>query len=306
MGMKVTLTAADGFKLGAYRADPPGPNVRGGIVVIQEIFGVNHNIRSICDRLADTGYRAIAPQIFDRAEPNFESGYTVPEVTAARELAGRLDSAKMILDAAAAFDALKREGPVAIMGFCLGGTIAFEAATRFGGLTAAVCFYGGRIIGNADKKPKCPVQMHFGEEDDHIPMSDVEVIQQKRPECEIYTYPGAGHAFANEDRPSYELRSAKIAWQHSLAMLSRAFAAIKRPQFSAAPATPSEVKPAAKIAAKPKPQSKPKPQVKAKPPAKAAAKKSSAKKPKAKKRKVARKPAAKRKAAKRKSKARRR
>jgi carboxymethylenebutenolidase len=242
--MKLTLTAADGFKLGAYRADPPGPNVRGGIVVIQEIFGVNHNIRSICDRLADTGYRAIAPQLFDRVEPNFESGYTVPEVTAARELAGKLDSAKLILDAAAAFDALKREGPVAIMGFCLGGTVAFEAATRFGGLAATVCFYGGGIIRKADQKPRCPVQMHFGEEDGHIPMSDVEVIRQKRPECEIFTYPGAGHAFANEDRPSYELRSAKIAWQRSLAMLAHAFASITRPRSSAA-ASEAKPKPAA-------------------------------------------------------------
>jgi carboxymethylenebutenolidase len=289
--MKVTLTAADGFKLGAYRADPQGPNVRGGIVVIQEIFGVNHSIRSVCDKLADTGYRAIAPQLFDRAEPNFESGYTVPEVTAAREIAGRLDSAKMILDAAAAFDALKREGPVAILGFCMGGTIAFEAATRFGGLTAAVCFYGGKILREADKKPKCPVQMHFGEEDDHIPMSDVEVIRQKRPECEIYTYPGAGHAFANEDRPSYELRSAKIAWQRSLAMLSRAFASIKRSPFASAP---SDAKP------------KPKPVARKSPARKSPAKKAKAKKPKAKTRKTVRKPATRRKSPKRKSRTRRR
>jgi carboxymethylenebutenolidase len=270
MGTKLTLTAADGFRLGAYRADPPGPNVRGGIVVIQEIFGVNHNIRSVCDKLADTGYRAIAPQLFDRVEPNFESGYTVPEVTAARELAGKLDSAKLILDAAAAFDALKREGPVAIMGFCLGGTVAFEAATRFGGLTAAVCFYGGGIIRKVEQKPKCPVQMHFGEEDGHIPMSDVEVIRQKRPECEVFTYPGAGHAFANEDRPSYELRSAKIAWQRSLAMLARAFASIKRPPFSPVPAAKTKTTTKIKTKAKSKPQDEAKPQANAKSPAKKA------------------------------------
>ena len=265
MGTKCKLFAADGFRLGAYRADPPGPNVRGGIVVIQEIFGVNHNIRSVCDKLADTGYRAIAPQLFDRVEPNFESGYTVPEVTAARELAGKLDSAKLILDAAAAFDTLKREGPVAVMGFCLGGTVAFEAATRFGGLTAAVCFYGGGIIRKAEQKPKCPVQMHFGEDDNHIPMSDVEVIRQKRPECEVLTYPGAGHAFANEDRPSYELRSAKIAWQRSLAMLARSFAAIRRPPSSAAA---SEPKPKISTVTKPKAKAKPKPAAKTKPVAK--------------------------------------
>ena len=271
MGTKLTLTAADGFRLGAYRADPPGPNVRGGIVAIQEIFGVNHNIRSVCDKLADTGYRAIAPQLFDRVEPGFESGYTVPEVTAARELAGKLDGAKMILDAAAAFDALKREGPVAVMGFCLGGTVAFDAAARLGGLAAAVCFYGGGIARSAEQKPKCPVQMHFGEEDDHIPMRDVEIIRQKRPECEVFTYPGAGHAFANEDRPSYELRSAKIAWQRSLAMLAHAFAAIKPPPLSNA-------------AAKPKPKAEPKSKSRAE--AESPAKGSPVKKAKAKTRKA--------------------
>ncbi len=233
MGTKVTLEAADGFRLGAYRADPVGP-ARGGVVVIQEIFGVNHHIRSICDRLADAGYRAIAPQLFDRIEPNFESGYTVPEVAYARGLAGRVDWEKMVVDAFSAADALKRDGPVAIMGFCMGGSVAFLASTRFGGLAAAICYYGGQIARNADRKPKCPVQMHFGEDDEHISMDDVETIRQKRPECEIYVYHGAGHAFSNEDRSSYELRSAKIAWQRSLALLTRVFATAKSKQLAAA------------------------------------------------------------------------
>jgi carboxymethylenebutenolidase len=235
--MNVTLTAADGFKLSAYRADPAGP-VRGGVVVIQEIFGVNHHIRSVCDRLADAGYRAMAPQVFDRIEPNFESGYTVPEVTRARELAGQIDWAKMVLDASAAVDALKREGPVAIMGFCMGGSLAFLAATRLGGLAAAICYYGSRIVRDADSKPRCPVLMHFGGDDAHISMADVEIIRQKRPECEIHVYPGAEHAFSNDDRPSYELRSAKIAWQRSLALLSRVFASIKSKPVAAPTAAP--------------------------------------------------------------------
>jgi carboxymethylenebutenolidase len=235
MGTKVTLTAADGFEFGAYRADPAGP-VRGGVVVIQEIFGVNHHIRSICDRLADTGYRAIAPQVFDRVEPDFESGYSVPEVTYARELAGRVDWAKMMIDVSAAIDALKSEGPVAVMGFCMGGSVAFLAATRFGGLAAAICYYGGQIARNADRKPKCPVQMHFGGEDEHIPPDDVEAIRQKRPECEIHVYPGAGHAFNNDERSSYDLRSAAISWQRSLALLTRVFASAKaRKQGAGAP-----------------------------------------------------------------------
>ena len=242
MGTKTTLTAADGFRLGAYRADPSGPIARGGVVVIPEIFGVNHSIRSTCDRLADAGYRAMAPQMFDRIERDFESGYTVPEITYARELAGKADWAKMVLDASAAVDALKREGPVAIMGFCMGGSVAFLASTRLGSLSAAICYYGGQIVRHAETKPKCPVQMHFGEDDEHISMDDVESIRQKRPECEIHVYPGAGHAFANEDRPSYELRSAKISWQRSLALLSRVFVAAK----SKSAAVSATEKPAAK------------------------------------------------------------
>lgn len=267
MGTKVTLTAADGFRLSAYRADPAGP-VRGGVVIIQEIFGVNHHIRSICDRLADAGYRAMAPQVFDRIEPNFESGYTQPEMTHARELMGKIDWAKMVLDASAAVDALKREGPVAILGFCMGGSVAFLASTRLGGLAAAICFYGGRIVRDADSKPKCPVQMHFGEEDAHISMSDVETIRQKRPECEIHIYPGAGHAFSNEDRSSYELRSAKISWQRSLALLSRVFASVKSKSPVAATQTkarPIALKPAAKAKVQPKAKRKPKVKRKAKP-----------------------------------------
>ena len=120
------------------------------------------------------------------------------------------------------------------MGFCMGGSVAFLASTRLGGLAAAICYYGGRIVRDADSKPKCPVQMHFGEEDAHISMSDVETIRQKRPECEIHIYPGAGHAFSNEDRNSYELRSAKISWQRSLALLSRVFASVKSKSSSGA------------------------------------------------------------------------
>jgi carboxymethylenebutenolidase len=287
MGTKVTLTAADGFRLNAYRADPAGP-VRGGVVIIQEIFGVNHHIRSICDRLADAGYRAMAPQVFDRIEPDFESGYTEPEMTHARELMGKIDWAKMVLDASAAVDALKREGPVAIMGFCMGGSVAFLASTRLGGLAAAICYYGGRIVRDADSKPKCPVQMHFGEEDTHITMSDVETIRQKRPECEIHVYPGAGHAFSNEDRNSYELRSAKISWQRSLALLSRVFASAKsksplaaasamaRP-VAAKPVTKTKTKSKAKRKPKIKRKAKPKPRKKPRPKLKPKAKRSKAK-----------------------------
>ena len=178
MGKQFSLTASDSFKLGAYRADPSGP-AKGGIVVIQEIFGVNHHIRAVCDRLAGEGYAALAPAVFDRQQPNFECGYSPDEIANARKFVANPDWGAMLRDVQAAIDELKKNGPVAIIGFCMGGTISFLSACKLNGLSAAVCYYGGQIAKNADQKPKVPTQMHFGEKDASIPMSDVETIKQK-------------------------------------------------------------------------------------------------------------------------------
>jgi carboxymethylenebutenolidase len=116
---------------------------------------------------------------------------------------------------------VKSVGPVGIVGFCMGGTVAFLAATRLDGLSAAVCYYGGRIAAFAEEKPRCPVQMHFGDQDQSIPMSDVETIKQKRPDCEIHIYPGAGHGFHCDERGSFNEQSAKTAWQRTAAFLAK-------------------------------------------------------------------------------------
>ena len=147
MGKHFTLTSSDSFKLGAYRADPAGAK-KGGIVVIQEIFGVNHHIRAVCDRLAGEGYAALAPAVFDRQQPNFECGYTPDEIANARKFVANPDWGAMLRDVQASIDELKKEGPVAIMGFCMGGTISFLAACKLNGLSAAVCYYGGQIAKN--------------------------------------------------------------------------------------------------------------------------------------------------------------
>jgi carboxymethylenebutenolidase len=278
MGRKLFLRAADGHQLGAYRADPPG-TPRGRVVVIQEIFGVNRHIRSVCDRLAQAGYVALAPQIFDRLQRDFESGYSEPEVARAREFIPKLDWDKLMLDVRAAVDALKREGPVAILGFCLGGSVAFVAATRFDGLVAAICYYGGMIAKYADNKPRSPTQMHFGDMDSHVPMSDVGMIRAKRPDCDVHVYAGAGHGFHCDERGSYEPKSAAIAWERSLAFLARAFGA-PRPAPAAKPAP----KPAAKPKAKPRPKAKKKVAKKAKKRVAKKGKKKAAKKRKSKKR----------------------
>src|SRR5882724_3844524 len=219
MGHDIKLKASDGLELGGYRADPAGaPN--GAVVVIQEIFGVNHHIRSVCDRLAKEGYVAVAPSIFDRIEPNFQSGYSPDEIAEARKFVANPDFAAMLRDSQAAIDALKSVGPVGIIGFCLGGSIAYAAATKLSGLSAAIGYYGGAVVRFADDKPKAPTQLHFGEKDAGIPLTDVETIKSKRPDVEVFIYPGAQHGFHCDERASYDKTSADIARQRSLAFFA--------------------------------------------------------------------------------------
>jgi carboxymethylenebutenolidase len=221
LGKHVSLTSADNFQLGAYRAQPSGA-ANGAVVVIQEIFGVNHHIRAVCDRLAGEGYAALAPALFDRQVKNFESGYSPEEITEARKFVANPDWGAMMRDTQAAIDDLKSSGPVGIMGFCMGGTVAFLAACRLNGLSAAVCYYGGQIAKNADEKPKVPTLMHFGEQDASIPMSDVETVKKKRGgDSEIYVYPGAAHGFHCDERGSFHEASAKLAWQRSMEFLQK-------------------------------------------------------------------------------------
>ena len=219
MGQDIRLKASDNFELGGYRADPSGAP-KGAVVVIQEIFGVNHHIRSVCDRLADEGYVAIAPAIFDRIEPGFTSGYSPDEIASARKFVANPDWPAMLRDTQAAIDAVKSIGPVGIIGFCLGGSIAYAAATKLAGLSAAIGYYGGAIARFADDKPNVPTQLHFGEKDAGIPLSDVETIKAKRPDVEVFIYPGAQHGFHCDERASYDKTSADIAWPRSMAFLA--------------------------------------------------------------------------------------
>jgi carboxymethylenebutenolidase len=214
LGTNITLTASDGFKLGAYRAEPQG-KPKGGIVVIQEIFGVNHHIRAVADRFAALGYVAVAPQVFDRIQPNFESGYTPDEIAHARTFIPKIDWGKMLLDTQAAIDNVKPAGKVGIVGYCMGGSIAFLAGAKLSGLSAAVGYYGGTIAKNADEKPKVPTLLHFGDQDQSIPMSDVEIVKQKRPDCEIHIY-NAGHGFSCDERGSYNEAAHKAAWDRTV------------------------------------------------------------------------------------------
>lgn len=220
MGKDVKLTASDDFQFGGYRAEPKAA-ARAAAVVIQEIFGVNHHIRSVCDRLAAEGYVAIAPSIFDRTEANFQCGYSPEEIAIARKFIANPDWAAMLRDTEAAIDAVRGVGPVGIIGFCLGGSVAYAAATKLSGLSAAIGYYGGAIVRLADDKPKVPTQLHFGEKDAGIPLTDVETIRAKRPDVEIHVYPGAQHGFHCDERASYDKASADIAWPRSMSFFRR-------------------------------------------------------------------------------------
>jgi carboxymethylenebutenolidase len=220
LGKHLSLTTADQHKLGAYRADPQG-TPKGGLVVVQEIFGVNKHIRAVCDRLAALGYVAVAPAVFDRFVRDFDSGYTPDEIAHARSYLGNLNWDHMMADIAAAKDEMKGVGPLGVIGFCMGGTAAFLAACRIPGLAAAVCYYGGAIGKFADEKPKCPLQMHFGEKDESIPLATVEDIKKKQPQAEAYVYTGASHAFSNDDRASFQKAATDLSWSRTQEFLAK-------------------------------------------------------------------------------------
>ena len=189
--MQLELTAADGHKLSAYRANPTG-ETKGGLVVIQEIFGVNSHIRSVCDRFAGHGYAALAPALFDRIGPNIELGYEANDVAKGRELRGQVPDAGAQADVQAAIDALNGDGlKTAVVGYCWGGSLAWATATRLNGVAAAISYYGGQVPDMADEQPKVPVLLHFGETDQSIPMDRVELVRQKSiPMCPfMFTLP---------------------------------------------------------------------------------------------------------------------
>ena len=210
-----TLRAKDGFQLAAYVVKPGGiPH--GAIVVVQEIFGVNPHIQSICDRLAENGYVAIAPAMFDRIHPGFESGYTPEEVAQAKALMQNFNIETALLDLEAARGQVATVGNVGIVGFCLGGSLSWLAATRVKGFSGASSFYGGLVQQFVTEVPKCPVQFHFGAEDASIPPENYEEVQKQHPAAEFYLYENAGHGFNCDQRHSHAPKAAAIAWARTL------------------------------------------------------------------------------------------
>jgi carboxymethylenebutenolidase len=214
MGKMIELTAKDGFKAQAYRSDPDG-KPKGGLVVIQEIFGVNHHIRAVADRFAALGYAALAPALFDRVRRGVDIGYDAAAIETGRNIRAEVKLEDTLLDLQAAIDALQGTGKLGAVGYCWGGSLAFLAATRLQGLACAVGYYGAMIAAHAAEKPKVPVMLHFGEQDQSIPMSDVQKVIAQRPETKIFTYP-AGHGFSCDERASFHKASHEQALERTL------------------------------------------------------------------------------------------
>jgi carboxymethylenebutenolidase len=207
--MKIWLAATDGLGCSAYRADPEGAP-RGGLVVVQEIFGVNQHIREVADYWASRGFLTVAPAIYDRLQPGVELGYTPEDIAKGRALRTELGVERPMLDLASAVREASAGGKVGIVGFCWGALVTWLAAGQLEGLSCAVCFYGVGIVDRADQKLLVPVQLHFGEKDGSIPMDKVAALREKRPELELYTYPDAGHGFSCDHRADYHAPSAQL------------------------------------------------------------------------------------------------
>jgi len=211
MGKTIELTAADGHRLSAYLAEPAG-KPRGGIVVVQEIFGVTRHIRAVADQYAAAGFLAVAPAVFDRVERDVDVPYA--DMAKGFGYMKAMNSDLVMHDLRAAVDRAAVAGKVGIVGYCWGGTIAYLAAARLP-LVAAVSYYGGSTTQYLSEKPRCPVMYHFGEKDAHIPLSAVEQIKAADPKGVFHLYP-AGHGFNCTDRSSFEPASAQLALRRSL------------------------------------------------------------------------------------------
>lgn len=222
MGERITLTAADGFTVNAYRAAPEG-KARGGVVVIGEVWGVNKWVREVVDRFARHGYLTVAPNLFDRIKPGFESeDYAAGSAYATMAAQMKTFSFdKALLDVEAAVKAAATGGKVGITGYCFGGATTWRACHAGLGLSAGSGYYGGGIPNYIDLEPQVPLEMHYGDKDSGIPLEQVAALKARHPNVDVYTY-DAGHGFCNSDRPDkFDEASCKKASARTLEFFHR-------------------------------------------------------------------------------------
>jgi carboxymethylenebutenolidase len=222
-GSMIRVKSRDGFELDAWHVKPHGPR-KGGVIVIQEIFGLSDHVKEMAERFGAAGYEAIAPSMYDRAERGF---IVQPQDVAAgmargRELATGNGQDNALNDMCGVFDVLSKAGKVCITGYCYGGTMSWLAAARIDGLAAASCYYGGNIPQMVGLKPKCPTICHFGAKDAHIPLvGAVDKIEAMHPDVPVYVY-DAGHGFARRNSADYDAASDALAFERTIALFGKA------------------------------------------------------------------------------------
>lgn len=217
----VALNAADGHTLQAHVSRSALP-ARAGLIVIQEIFGVNAHIRAVADGYAKDGYLTIAPSLFDRIRPGIELGYTPEDMATGFGHKTTVGNDQPLLDVAAAVGWLQEQGmqKIGIVGYCWGGLLSWLAATRVNGLSASVPYYGGGMPDFKNEQPKCPVLAHFAEQDQWIPQEGVQAFRAAQPSVEMHLYP-AHHGFNCDQRGAWEPESARLARQRTLAFFAK-------------------------------------------------------------------------------------
>ena len=219
MGEHISLNTAGKQCIGAYLAKPAG-KPKGGIVIVQEIFGVNAHIRAVTDRYASFGYTAIAPAFFDHIESDVQLGYEGDNFKKGADFATQVGIDRAVEDVASAAESIASAGKIGVVGYCWGGTVAFVSAIRLG--LPAVSYYGARNAQFLTEKPKAPVQFHFGEKDSSIPPEVVQKHREALPQMDVYTYATAGHAFNRDIDPKhYDAASAKLAQDRALAFFEK-------------------------------------------------------------------------------------
>jgi carboxymethylenebutenolidase len=219
LGATISLSAHDGHALSAYEARPDG-TAHGGLIVLQEIFGITPNLQRVCDGFATHGYHVVAPALYDRIRPGIVLGNAPDDHAAAREFRSKVPWDAALTDVAAARDYLSGGGKVATLGYCWGGTVSWRAATQLDGIAAAVCYYATHMGPFVAEKPRCPVLMHFGETDPIATLADAGALRAAHgAQVEIQVYP-AGHGFNCDEIPAFHAPSAALALRRSLDFLS--------------------------------------------------------------------------------------
>ena len=224
MSETIQLTSSDGFVFPAYVARPAG-KAKGAVVVLQEIFGVNSHIRSVADGYAEQGYLAVAPATFHRVQQGVDLGYTAEDIQSGAALKAKVEALpapSVMPDIEAAIKYAAQAGKVGMTGYCWGGLLAWRSACLLDGLAAVAPYYGGGMtVGmEPDRKPLCPVLCHFGDKDQHITIDTVEAFKKAQPRVEVQIY-HADHGFNCEQRGSYDVPSAKLARERTLAFFAQ-------------------------------------------------------------------------------------